>query len=251
MSRDRSSRIYGALVRGRAVLEIVVITAIAYMVHKGSIYPSTSLIAAAAASRLAGLDITPAGYLAAITISIAQDIGSVIPVYIIGLVASLVTSYLAIKAPRELQRYKALESLRIIALILLALPLSQYSWLAATMLRPWDPFPLGSLILAALAMLITVILRGGRDLEQILEPLARSPEGLSKAYLYIARLLTITASIALAIATTSPAPLVLLIVLIAITRIAIKRIYVEGVEAIIEMPIPLAILLYTLILRSG
>jgi len=245
--QNRSLGIYGLLIGGQAVLVSIAIASIAYTIHQGSIYPSILLVTIALASRLVGLDISPLGYLAAMIFSIAMDMASAIPIYMVGLIASLAISYLILRTPRELWRYKAMESLKTLSLVLLALPLSQYTWLVAITLRPQDPFPLGVVIMVTLVMLIAVILRGGRDLEQILEPLVRSPETLSKTYLYMARLLTIIASIAYAAITTNPTPVIILIIATMITRIATKKINTEDIKAIAEIPAPLIILIYIII----
>ncbi len=247
MSLDRIPRIYSVLVNNHPVLGSIAIAFIAYIVNSGSIYTSPPIVVASIASKIAGIDIAPIGYLAAIILSIAYRQGSVIPVYILGLIATLAISYLALKSPEELRRYKTLETLRTVALILVAVPLSQYSWLAASILRPWDPFPLGVVILVSLSTMIIVILRGGRDLERILEPFARSPERLSRIYLYLARILTIVGSITYSIARASPAPLLLLILLIIATRIAVRRTGARDMEQIIEIPVPLTILIYMLL----
>jgi hypothetical protein len=245
--QNRSLGIYGFLISGQAVLVSIVIASIAYTIHQGSIYPSMLLLTVSLASRLVGLDISPLGYLAAMILSITMDMASVIPIYMAGLISSLAISYLILRTPRELWRYKAMESLKTLSLVLLAIPLSQYTWLVAIALRPQDPFPLGVVIMITLVMLISVILRGGRDLEQILEPLVRSPEALSKTYLYIARLLTIMSSIAYAVITTNPVPVVILIIAVMITRIATKKINTEYIKTITEIPVPLTILIYILI----
>ncbi|HWQ18044.1 MAG TPA: hypothetical protein VNL13_09470 [Sulfolobales archaeon] len=248
MLQNRSSGIYRFLISGQEVLVSIAIASIAYMINQGSIYPSIFLLTVALTSRLTGLDISSLGYLAAMILSIAMDIAPAIPIYIVGLVASLAISYLTLRTPRELWRYKAMESLKTVSLILLAIPLSQYTWLVAVTLRPQDPFPLGVVIMVALIMLIAVILRGGRDLEQILEPLVRSPEALSKTYLYMARLLTIIASIAYATITSNPIPVIVLIIAMMITRIVTKKISTEDIKTIAEIPVPLTILIYILLL---
>lgn len=250
MSLDRFMRIYGALAENSQVLVSIVITAVSYIIDSGSIYPGLALIVAAILSRISGLDILSLGYLAAVMLSIERGSGSLVLVYITGFILSLAISYIALRSPRELRRYKILETLRIVAMILVAVPLSYYSWLAASTLRPWDPFPLGVVIAISLIMMLIVILRGGGDLEKILEPLVRSSESLSRIYVYIARILVIVASAAYAAMRADPVPLLLLIALlmimmiIRITRTALRRMDMASVDVVLEIPVSVAILIY-------
>jgi len=189
-SQARLARVLGGWNLGSAVA--VVATIIASTAFGGnSIAASLPLAVLTIVGYASGLELAPLGFLSSILVSVLFDMGGVVGVYMLGLIAHMILEYAYMRAPRELYRYKLASVLGAVVVVSTFYPVAVYSRVFSALSPGYDPFLLGTIVVLALVLLIYTAVMGGIGVVSISDAMARAFDASSGALAPLSRILAV------------------------------------------------------------